>query len=383
MPGKPRPADPGHLSVNYFFPSGQTNLVWSDEAARRTPRLNRDNLLELARTAEDVGFDSLFIADNWSGHQREAERAGHQSPAFHAPLLAMGIFAVTDHIGVITTFHTTHHKPAHVARMGANLDAYSGGRWGWNCVTGHSQDEAALFGEAFIEHDLRYAMAAEFVEIVERLWAEEEPIDVDGKYYRVQGRIKAPRPAQRPRPLLVSAGASPAGTQFAAEWCDALVTLARDDAGLLAVHERVRALTAGNGRDVGTWPFCITLIRDGEGEAEEEFAHLLESLNVAATRELAADILGSIQTAAAMFEEQGEEEAARAFGSGGAEVHLIGTPEQVAEKIIGLKRNANASGVLLNFPLWSPQEIRGFERVLPYLREAGVWTPPADRDWSW
>jgi dimethylsulfone monooxygenase len=380
---KPRPSDPSQLSLNYFFPSGQTNLVWSDEAARRTPRINRDNLLELARTAEQVGFDSLFIADNWSGHQREAERAGHQSPAFHAPLLAMGIFAVTSHVGVITTFHTTHHKPAHVARMGANLDAFSDGRWGWNIVTGHSADEAALFGDQFIEHDERYAMAAEFVEIVERLWAEQEPIDVDGKYYRVQGRIKAPRPVQQPRPMLVSAGASPAGTRFAADWCDALVTLARDDDGLLAVDTRLRALTSVNNRNVGTWPFCVTLIRDGDGQAEEEFEHLLESLNAEAARELAADILGSIQTAKAMFEEMGEEQAIRVFGSGGAEVQLIGTPEQVAAKLISLKQNANASGALLNFPLWSPQEINGFARVLPYLREAGVWTPPQERGWSW
>lgn len=380
---KTRPSNPDQLSVNYFFPSGQTNLVWSDEAARRTPRMNRDNLLELARTAEEVGFDSLFIADNWSGHQREAERAGHQSPAFHAPLLAMGIFAVTSHIGVITTFHTTHHKPAHVARMGANLDAFSDGRWGWNIVTGHSADEAALFGDQFIEHDERYAMATEFVEIVERLWAEQEPIDVDGKYYRVQGRIKAPRPAQQPHPLLVCAGASPAGTQFAADWCDALVTLAKDDDGLRAVDGRLRALTAVNKRTVGTWPFCVTLIRDGDGQAEEEFEQLLESLNAEAARELAADILGSIQTATAMFEKMGEEQAIRAFGSGGAEVQLIGTPEQVAAKLISLKQNADASGVLLNFPLWSPAELRGFARVLPYLREAGIWTPPRERGWSW
>lgn len=380
---KTRPSNPDQLSVNYFFPSGQTNLVWSDEAARRTPRMNKDNLLELARTAEEVGFDSLFIADNWSGHQREAERAGHQAPAFHAPLLAMGIFAVTSHIGVITTFHTTHHKPAHVARMGANLDAFSDGRWGWNIVTGHSADEAALFGDQFIEHDERYAMATEFVEIVERLWAEQEPIDVDGKYYRVQGRIKAPRPAQQPHPLLVCAGASPAGTQFAADWCDALVTLAKDDDGLRAVDGRLRALTAVNKRTVGTWPFCVTLVRDGDGQAEEEFEQLLESLNAEAARELAADILGSIQTATAMFEKMGEEQAIRAFGSGGAEVQLIGTPEQVAGKLISLNQNADASGVLLNFPLWSPAELRGFARVLPYLREAGIWTPPQERGWSW
>ena len=380
---KHRRSNADHLGINYFFPAGQTNLLWSDEASRRTPRFNQKNLLALARAAEETGFDSLFIADNWSGHQREAERAGHQSPSYHAGLLAMGIFAVTDHIGVITTLHTTHHKPAHIARMGATLDAFSDGRWGWNCVTGHSGDEAALFGEPFIEHDKRYAMAAEFVGIVERLWLEQEPIDVEGIYYKVQGRIKAPRPVQRPRPMLVSAGASPAGTQFAADWCDGLVTIAKDGAGLREVDNRLQALTAVNHRDVGTWPFCIALVRDGEGEAEEEFARLQDSLNVDAARELAADVLGSVQTAQKMFEDMGTEQAVRAFGSGGAMIQLVGTPEQVATKLIDLKHNANASSVLINFPLWSPEELRGFGRVLPYLREAGVWSPPQDRDWSW
>ena len=111
----------------------------------------------------------------------------------------MAIFAVTEHIGVITTMHTTHHKPAHVARMGATLDAFSDGRWGWNIVTGFGDPEARLFGnETMVEHDERYAMAGEFVDIVKRLWTEAEPIDHDGAYYRVRGRIKAPRPVQRP-----------------------------------------------------------------------------------------------------------------------------------------------------------------------------------------
>src|SRR5260370_6118582 len=157
---KPRPSDSSHLSVNYFFPSGQTNLVWSDEAARRTPRINRDNLLELARTAEQVGFDALFIADNSSGHQREAERAGHQSPAFHAPLLAMGIFAVTDHIGVITTFHTTHHNPPHAARMRATLDTFSVPRRGGDGAAGHRPGAAPLFGVEFIQPERNDARGA-------------------------------------------------------------------------------------------------------------------------------------------------------------------------------------------------------------------------------
>lgn len=380
---KPINTDPNALSVGYFFPAGQTNHVWSDEASRRTPRLNRHNLLALAQAAEDAGFDSLFIADNWSGHQRAAERGGHQAPAFHAPMLAMGIFAVTDHIGVITTFHTTHHKPAHIARMGATLDAFSDGRWGWNAVTGHAEAEAALFGEPFVDHDERYAMAAEFVDVVQQLWSEDEPIDFVGKFYRAQGRIKAPRPVQRPRPLIVSAGASQAGTAFAADWCDALVTLARTEDDVRSLDERLQSQLVPSGRRVTSWPFAICIVRDGDGEAQEEYEHLLRSLNADAAWEIAGDILGSIETAQAMFDRLGRDEAVRAIGSGSAMLQLVGTPDEVANQLISLKRNTGAGGVLINFPLWSPREIRNFGGVLRRLEEAGVRTPPAARDFSW
>ncbi|MEQ3550101.1 LLM class flavin-dependent oxidoreductase [Pseudonocardia nematodicida] len=367
------------LSIGYFFPAGQTNHVWSDEAARRTPRLNRENLLELARTAEDVGFDSLFIADNWSGHQRAAELAGHQSPAYHAPLLAMGIFAVTERIGVVSTFHTTHHKPAHVARMGATLADFSSGRWGWNVVTGFSDAEAALFGEEFVPHDERYEMAAEFVDVVDRLWTEQEPFDHDGRYYRMKGRIKAPRPAARPR--LVSAGASEAGTAFAARYCDELVTLAKDDDGLRGVESRLAGLTAGTGRNVSVTPFAIALVRENEGEAEEEYARLLESLNHDAAWEIAGDILGSIESARAMFDKLGEDKAVRALGSGEAMIQLVGTPEQVAERLTRLTSEIDIRNILVNFPLWSPAELRGFGKVLDLLADAGVWSRPSGRPW--
>lgn len=380
--GKARPRDNDQIHLGYFFPAGKTNFLFSDEAARRTPAMTKANLMRLAAAAEEVGFDSMFIADNWSGHQRAAEIHGHQSPAYHAPLLAMALLAGTEHIGVISTFHTTHHKPAHVARMGATLDGFSGGRWGWNVVTGFSADEAALFGEPFIDHDERYGMAAEFVDIVKRLWTEEEPIDVDGKYYRVKGRIKRPLPVQAPHPLLVSAGSSPAGIAFAARHCDQLVTLAATEEGLRGVADKVSAQTGGQ-RFVSTCPFSLAIIREGEGEAAEEFARLRQSLNVEATREIAADVLGSIESSRAIFEKMGQDEAAMAFGGAGSVLHLVGRPRDVAERLISMKRNTGAGNILINFPLWSPQELRTMSAVLPYLREAGIWSPPEERNWSW
>lgn len=379
---KRRRQNTDELSFGYFFPTGRTNFLFSDEASRRVPDPNGPHLTSLARTAEQVGFDSLFIADNWSGHQRVAEEFGHQSPAYNASLLAMAMLASTSTIGVISTIHTTHHKPAHVARMGATLDDFSGGRWGWNIVTGFSADEAALFGEEFVEHDLRYTMAAEFVDIVLALWNDTEPIDVEGDFYQVRGRIKMPRPVQQPHPLLVSAGASPAGVEFAARYCDQLVTLAIQEEKLQALDAQLAELTGGR-RTVAPTPFSMAIIREGDGEAEEEHARLLESLNRAATFEIAGDVLGSIETARALFDKMGEEQAALAFGSGGSVLQLIGTPEQVAEKLISVKRNTGSTNVLINFPLWSDDELRTFRPVLEILREAGVWTPPSERDFSW
>lgn len=374
------------LSFGYFFPTGQTDHIWSEEAARATPPLTKRVFCDMAQAAEATGFDSLFIADTWSGHQRAAERGGHQSPKFHAPMLAMGLFAVTENIGIISTFHTTHHKPAHIARMGATLDAFSEGRWGWNVVTGFGDPEARLFGDdTLVAHDERYAMAGEFVDIVKRLWTEEEPIDVDGKYYRVHGRIKAPRPTQKPYPLLVSAGASPAGMAFAAEHCDMLVVAGNSIEKVKETEQRVVPIAEAVGRvePLGVSPFAIVIVRENEGEAEEEYERLCGTLNYDATVELTADILGDIKSIEELFEGMSREEAARAWGSGRGILKFLGTADQVAEQLVALKRETDTTNLLVNFPLWNPREVLDFRGVLNRLHDAGVWSPPEDRDHSW
>jgi len=383
---KIRRENPDELSFGYFFPTGQTDHIWSEEAARATPPLNRRVFTDMAQAAEATGFDSLFIADTWSGHQRAAEVGGHQSPKFHAPMLSMGLFAVTEHIGIISTFHTTHHKPAHIARMGATLDAFSEGRWGWNVVTGFGDPEARLFGEdVLVAHDERYAMAGEFVELVKRLWTEEEPIDFDGKYYRVHGRIKAPRPTQKPHPLLVSAGASPAGMAFAAQHCDMLVVAGNSIEKVRETEQRVAPIAESVGRaePLGVSPFSIVIVRDNEGEAEEEYERLCGSLNYDATVELTADILGDIKSIEDLFKGMTREEAARSWGSGRGILKFLGTADQVAEQLLALKRETQTTNLLVNFPLWSPREVLDFRPVLNRLQDAGVWSPPEDRDYSW
>jgi FMNH2-dependent dimethyl sulfone monooxygenase len=77
------------------------------------------------------------------------------------------------------------------------------------------------------------------------------------------------------------------------------------------------------------------------------------------------------------------EEAGLAWGSGRGILKFMGNAEQVAERLIDLKKNTSTTNLLVNFPLWSVDEVLGFRVVLDHLREAGIWSPPEERGYAW
>jgi FMNH2-dependent dimethyl sulfone monooxygenase len=139
----------------------------------------------------------------------------------------------------------------------------------------------------------------------------------------------------------------------------------------------------GRTEPLGVSPFAIAIVRENEGEAEEEYERLCQSLNYDATVELTADILGDIQSIEALFEGMTRDEAARAWGSGRGILKFLGTADQVAEQLIEMKRRTATSNLLINFPLWNPREVLDFRGVLNRLHDAGVWSPPETRGYSW
>jgi len=385
MPKARRP-DADKLRFGHLFPVGSANNLLSNYAAQAAAPYTRAMLLEEARACEEVGFDFLFLADGWTGHNQAAERAGFRSPSFVAPLLGMALATVTEHIGIITTIDTTSHRPAHAARIGATLDAYSDGRWGWNIVTGYQPPEAALFGHPPVAHDERYDMATEFVEAVLALWTEDDVVEFAGRYHTVRGRIKAPRPLQDPYPFLLNAGGSPAGTALSARYCDYQVILARAADDVIKAAQRLASLAGGYGRDpraARVVPFALAMVRDGDGEAEEEYARCLATLDEESVLGIAGDIYGSVESAREMFNSVGQDEAMRRIGGGQAMLPLIGRPADVAETLITLHRETDAAAVLVEFVPWGPARVRDFAKVFDALREAGVWDPPAQHEWSW
>ncbi|WP_406404304.1 LLM class flavin-dependent oxidoreductase [Streptomyces sp. NBC_00879] len=241
------------------------------DAAWRHPRTQPERITdisyfqELARTAERGRLDSLFLADGvalW-GNARYNAVGGFE------PLTLLSALAVaTQHIGLIATVSTTFNEPFHVARKFASLDHISGGRAGWNIVTSGNVAEARNFGrEEHLEHALRYERAAEFLDVTKQLWdswrddaplvdrergiySEEgavTPIDHRGTHFRVDGPLNVQRSPQG-HPLLVQAGSSEDGKEFAARYAEAVFTAQQTLADGQTFYKDLKSRLAKYGR---------------------------------------------------------------------------------------------------------------------------------------
>ncbi|MCT9931295.1 LLM class flavin-dependent oxidoreductase [Planotetraspora sp. A-T 1434] len=220
--------------------------VGHHEAAWRHPLSEPDRLTDvrhyqnLARIAERGRLDSVFLADGlalWGNVKHNA--LGGLEPL----TLLSALAAVTDHVGLIATVSTTYNEPFHVARKFASLDHISEGRAGWNIVTSAGEAEAHNFGIDRPAHRQRYERASEFLDVVTKLWDSWEDdavlgdraagvyadtgkihqIEHTGDHFRVKGPLNTQRPPQG-RPLLVQAGSSEDGREFAARHAEAVFT---------------------------------------------------------------------------------------------------------------------------------------------------------------
>jgi FMN-dependent oxidoreductase (nitrilotriacetate monooxygenase family) len=278
--------------------------VGHHEAAWRHPRTDVRNLTDvkhfqrLAQLAERGKLDSVFFADGLA----VGPRVKHNTQAIFEPITLLTAMAVaTEHVGLIATATTGYIEPYTLARSFASLDHISGGRAGWNIVTSAGEDEAANFGvEGIPDHAGRYRRAAEFVDVATALWDSWEDgalvldestgifadpdrvhrIDHDGDHFTVRGPLNSPRSVQG-RPLLVQAGSSESGKDFAGRYAEAIFTAQRSVADGREFYRDVKARAVKFGRsadDVKILPGIVPFIgptEDAALELEQQFTDLI------------------------------------------------------------------------------------------------------------
>ncbi|MGO9699963.1 MAG: LLM class flavin-dependent oxidoreductase [Xanthobacteraceae bacterium] len=169
--------------------------------------------LELARLADEMKFEAIVPVGRWKGFGGETNFNGE---GFEVFAWAAGLTSATHYSSVFATSHIPTVHPLFAAKQAAAIDHIGNGRFTLNLVTGWYTPEMDMFGITLLDHDSRYEMAEEWVQIATRLWSEPEPFDFSGRFYQMKQAELAPKPIQRPRPPLMSAAGSDRGRRFAA-----------------------------------------------------------------------------------------------------------------------------------------------------------------------
>ena len=197
-----------------------------------------ENNVTASRLAEEAGLEFLLPVARWTGYGGEVDAAGVN---FETLTWATGTLAATEEISVFGTIHVSLVNPVFAANQMVTADHVGQGRFGLNMVSGWNVGEHAMFGVDIREHDERYAYTEEWLTVVERMWSEEEAFDFEGRFFSLKGVKSAPKPYFGDRPILVSAGNSPVGRDFALRRTDCVFMGTRE---IDQLASEVAAMTA-------------------------------------------------------------------------------------------------------------------------------------------
>ncbi len=310
---------------------------------------------EVIQAGEKLGFDTTLIAELYLNDIK-----GPEQDSLEAWSTAAALAAVTDKIEIMAAVRPGFHNPAVTAKMAANIDHISNGRFTLNVVSAWWEEESKQYGGVFTEHDERYDRTSEFLDVLKGLWTE-EVFTYKGKYYTVDNAHLHPKPVQRPNPILYAGGESKKGKETIVESCDAYVMHGGTVEEVHTKIEDMKSLRAEAGKE----PFhsfgmaAYVICRDTEEEVQAELARI--------TAVKAASGYAGYKDFTANSElEQQVKLYDYSVSNRGLRPNLIGTPEQIANRVIEYEQ----VGIDLLLLQFSPQleEMERFSKdVMPLV----------------
>jgi dimethylsulfone monooxygenase len=291
---------------------------------------------DLAVDSERHGFDLTLIAE-----LNLNDIKGHRAPSLDAWTLAPAVAAVTSTLELMLAVRPNYHSPALTAKALSTLDTIAPGRVSLNVVSSWWKDEAAQYGAPFDVHDARYARTEEWLSVLRRLLTD-ATVTHHGALYDLEGTVLEPKPAQVP--TVYMGGESPRAKEIIARYGDAYV-MHGDPPDVIAT--KVAELSAGRA-DRDPMRFGVSgyvICRDTEAEAQAELERILD---VHASPEAYASYRDFVEGSQLESEVSLRE---YSVSNRGLRAGLIGTPEQIAERIRAYER----AGVDLMLLQFSPQ----------------------------
>ncbi|SDQ70115.1 LLM class flavin-dependent oxidoreductase [Thermostaphylospora chromogena] len=330
--------------------------------AETSYELSWEHTQKIAQIADRLGFEAMLPVARYRGMGGATNFNGSN---FETHTWAAGLAQATENIMVFATIHVPTKHPIVAAKESVTVDHISNGRFGLNMTMGWYKAEMEMFGGTQREHDERYRYGSEWVHIVKRMWVEGEGVNFKGEFFEIKDAFSDPKPIQKPYPVLVNAGNSPAGLDFCARECDFNFIAFATPEEAKETASRVRSIAHGHGRDLGILSYGNIICRDTEKETKALLSHILDK----GDWEVARMVSAGLGTESGSFDKVKELQERFILGYGG--YPLIGTPEQIVEQMIELSK-AGVDGMMVGF-LDYVEELQYFgERVLPLMKEAGL-----------
>ena len=417
---------PFHLA---WFLQGSSAQAWGEAWTGHIGQnwMEPELFLNMARTLERACFDyilledSSYVGESFGGsteiYLKNAIAVPRQDPSVVAALMTQ----VTSRIGIVPTFGTYAYHPYLLARLVATLDQVSGGRIGWNAVTGSSDFAAMNFGmQGMPDHDLRYDMADEYMEVCRGLWGSWEPgaliadrksgvlvdptkvhaVNYQGKYFSTRGPLNS-GPAPQGQPVIAQAGGSPRGRKFAAAHADTIVVHAKGIEAMKAYREDVHKHMVAQGRKPADCKvlFLINPIlgetieeakeRKKKREAiafekiDERLAHFGKVTNIDFGKfDLDKPLPDHVTTNGhqanleqfrKMANGRSIRETMASFNAVDLSIELVGTPDSVAARMGEVMEEVGGDGYLFSMPNVNRRTLAEIEDgLIPALQDRGL-----------
>lgn len=402
--------------------------LWNEPFSNGGSPWTGEFYMEMAKALERACFDYIMIEDKLSvsesyGGSAEAylKHALGMVPKHDPAPLAALMSAATKRLGIVITMSTIAYPPFLLARLSSTLDHISSGRFGWNIVTSAEDYAAQNFGmDQLPARQLRYDMADEYLELVNKLFDSWEPdavvmdrdkgiyadykkvhpINFKGQFFKCRGPLNTARSPQG-RPVYVQAGGSPRGREFAAKHADSIITLVDGVEGMKWYRNDIRERAATHGRnpdDIKVLYLVIPTLAETKEEAYAKRDRMISSpAFIEQTLALVSAItdidfskydLDSVLPHLTTNGEQGSLDKFQQSGSGktlrqlvyesaefDSSIELIGTPDQVADRMGEIIEEVGGDGFLItmhNQSVSRKQVIEVTDGLVPALQRRGL-----------
>ncbi|WP_068672222.1 LLM class flavin-dependent oxidoreductase [Oceanobacillus sp. Castelsardo] len=332
----------------------------TDEAAERQPTF--EYIRDIAQAAEKAGFSTLLLPTGGA--------------CLDSVSVAANLIGHTDHLKFLFAIRPGSIQPTIFAKQFATVDYWSGGRALVNVVTGGSPVDLAADGD-FLDHATRYKRTREYIQILKRLFTEEQ-LNHEGEFYKLKGASLFPKPKVTPK--IYFGGASDVGKDVAAAESDVYMlwgeTLENTKERIDEMKKRAKAYN----RELSYSVSFQVVLGETEEKAFENAERLLTKADV--------NLLNDKREATAKGESIGVKRLHQLMEGGkennfkigpnlwagltqvlsGNSIALVGTPDQVADRIVEFVELGFDKVLLRGFPhLETIQEVG--EKVIPKVHE--------------